>query len=321
MCKCPNLNQGANLSTANPARRLSSLCVGSGSRVCPVTRVLSVVGARRAGGLGVLRRVQYRVPVNWMAAGHLDLSSISVAQSEASCVASDDDLQRAGVLHLLFAELEALRARHMQEQQQHEDTYAGLVAEHRHQMAALRSLLDAEADRAAAARADVLAVTVAAGNERLALHAELARCRRQSNAHAADESAVVQTARSEAEEREDSLRRQLRSAERQIELQTASMAKALAAATVRARDDGATITQLRKDLDTMSSTLRAAQVQATKAEGRAAKQSEENKKLVALLNASEQRVQSLRSRSSVLRPPRRVQTGSGTTTARARSAR
>ena len=216
-------------------------------------------------------------------------------------MASDDDLQRAGVLHLLFAELEALRARHMQEQQQHEDTYAGLVAEHRHQMAALRSLLDAEADRAAAARADVLAVTVAAGNERLALHAELARCRRQSNAHAADESAGVQAARSEAEEREVSLRRQLRAAERQIELQAASMAKALAAATVRARDDGATITQLRNECDTMSSTLRAARVQAAKAEGRAAKQSEENKKLVALLNASEQRVQSLRSKSSVLR--------------------
>ena len=257
-----------------------------------------------------------------MAAGHLDLSSISVAQSEASCVASDDDLQRAGVLHLLFAELEALRARHMQEQQQHEDSYARLVAEHRHQMAALRSLLDAEAERAAAARADVLEVTVAAGNERLALHAELARCRRQSNAHAADESAGVQAARSEAEEREVSLRRQLRAAERQIELQAASMAKALAAATVRARDDGATITQLRNECDTMSSTLRAARVQAAKAEGRAAKQSEENKKLVALLNASEQRVQSLRSKSSVLRPPpRRVQTGSGTSAARARSAR
>jgi len=262
-----------------------------------------------------------------MSVGRVTLSSISAAQSEAGTssaiesVASDDNLHFAGVLHLLFAELEALRARHMQEQQQHEDSYARLVAVHRHQMAALRSLLDAEADRAAAARADVLAVTVAAGNERLALHAELARCRRQSNAHAVDESAVVQTARSEAEEREESLRRQLRAAERQIELQTASMAKALAAATVRARDDGATITQLRKDLDTMSSTLRAAQVQATKSEGRAAKQSEENKKLVALLNASEQRVQSLRSRSSVLRPPRRVQTGSGTTTARARSAR
>ena len=54
------------------------------------------------------------------------------------------------------------------------------------QMAALRQLLSEESERCAAARAEVLAVSLAAGNERLALQAELATARRKVSAATAE---------------------------------------------------------------------------------------------------------------------------------------
>ena len=54
-----------------------------------------------------------------------------------------------------------------------DEQLARVVSEHRQQQAAMRKLLAQENERCSAARAEVLALTVASGNERLALHAEV----------------------------------------------------------------------------------------------------------------------------------------------------
>lgn len=111
------------------------------------------------------------------------------------------------------------------------------VADHRDQQAQLRRLLAEESERCAAARAEVLAVSVAAGNERLALHAELAKARRRASSAAANVSQGFQAVRDESEEREVALRKQLSRAEKRIEEQASAHARASAEASQRSAED------------------------------------------------------------------------------------
>ena len=89
---------------------------------------------------------------------------------------------------------------------------AKVVAKHREQQAELRQLLAEESERLAAARAEVLAVSVAAGNERLVMHHELANMRRRAASSAEASSQAAREEKLESEQREAALQRALRAA-------------------------------------------------------------------------------------------------------------
>jgi hypothetical protein len=147
---------------------------------------------------------------------------------------------------------------------------ASLVREHREQQASLRKLLAEEAERSAAAREEVLSLTIVAGNERLALHAELAKARRRAAAAAESSNQGLQAVRDESSERESSMRRALRAAEARLEETVRHHAEALEAAAKKSMDDAALIGQLRKEVANLTSALRAAQAAGAKSDERAA---------------------------------------------------
>ncbi len=85
-----------------------------------------------------------------------------------------------------------------------------LTTEHREQQAALRKLLAEETERTAAARAEALSISISSGNERIGLQTQLSRMRQKlADAHA-ERTSGVQVASEAAAEREDALRRELR---------------------------------------------------------------------------------------------------------------
>lgn len=154
-----------------------------------------------------------------------------------------------------------------------------VLAEHQKQQALLRKLLDEETSRCAAARAEVLAVSIAAGNERLALHAELGKFRRQAAERKLDAAEGMQIVRSEAEEREDVLRRALHAAERRCETQAVAAAKVLADAAQKGQTDQQLLSELRSEVATLNGSLRAARAAIVQADERAAKSKSENAEL------------------------------------------
>lgn len=249
-----------------------------------LTVELDTLRAVHAGELEAVRRAAQEEHERLREWCGLQLRAVEEAQSRREATRAGDDSGNASGTQL-----------------------ARVVAEHRKQQAALRKLLDDETERCAAARAEVLAVSIAAGNERLALHAELARARRAATSRAADATEGVKTIRAEADEREASLRRQLRAAERRVEEQAATTAKALAEAAQQTERESALVAQLRKEVAALSTGLRAAQAAASKADARAAKATDENANLAAGAHAAEQQIHSLKGRLAMARPgPRRM---------------
>jgi hypothetical protein len=127
-----------------------------------------------------------------------------------------------------------------------------LQAEHREQQSVLRKLLDEESERCASARAEVLAVTIAAGNERVALHAALATARRRAAAAVAESQQSALSSREDSAEHERLLRTELKQAHRRLEEQAAASARTLAEAAQRGE---AVANALRREVASLTTAL------------------------------------------------------------------
>ena len=163
---------------------------------------------------------------------------------------------------------------------------AKVEAEHREQQADLRKLLQEESERCAAARAEVISVSIAAGNERIALQTALATARRRSAAATADSSREVNAAKDAALAREGELRKALHAAQRKCEVQAAASARAVAEAARRAEDAAS---RLRHENDTLRESLDAAHAAAAKANARAHRAHARAAELSEKLRAAEER--------------------------------
>ena len=143
---------------------------------------------------------------------------------------------------------------------------ARVEAEHREQQSALRSLLVQESERSAAARAECLAVSIAASNEKVAMLAALATARRRSAAATAESSHQVNAAQDLALGQVAELRKALHAAQRKCEVQAGASARMVAESALRFEEAAA---GLRRENEELRQGLGAAQAAIAKANERA----------------------------------------------------
>ena len=174
---------------------------------------------------------------------------------------------------------------------------ARMEREHKEQQQKLRALLAEESERLAAARQEVLNVSLQAGNERLALHTAIATAKRRAAAAAAESNESLAEARAASAEREAALRHELHVSQRRQQELAAESGRALSEVEKRGAEGSV---GLRKQVSTLTAQLGVAQAGWAKERDRAEKAARSQAKLEAALQASESRAQRLQTRLDLL---------------------
>ena len=203
----------------------------------------------------------------------------------------------AAQLAAVEANRDALMATLAEKREWHEKSsesqMEALQWKHAEQQQALRQLLAEESERLAQARQEVLNVTLAAGNERLALQTALSVARKKAADASDDVASGRAAAREAAAEREAELREALKAANRRQEETANASARELAIGVRRAEDESS---KMRRELERTKTQLTEAQGARAKAEEKAIRLQAANAKLADQLRQAESDLAKLRSR-------------------------
>ena len=212
------------------------------------------------------------------------------------------EAQLSAVVANREAELDKFAERGEDERAAGDSRIAAMQAEHAKQQLALRALLDEQVEQCAAARSEVLRVSVMAGNERVQLESALASARRRAAAAIAAKDEAAGSTREAAVTAEAEARRLLHAEQRKREEQAADSARALALVTQQGEEK---CEQLRRELALLGRALETSQTAARRADERAARARAECVKLTEVLRARDASEERLRARLARRQPSNR----------------